>query len=33
MIGDSDDNSGGSDGGDDVYNGSTKPMLVLFSDS
>jgi len=32
-MGDSDDNSGGSDGSNDVYNGSAELMLVLLSDS
>ena len=32
-IGDDDGDSGGSEGGDDVYNGSIELMLVLLSDS
>jgi len=33
LIGESDDDSGGSDRSDDVYNGSMEPVLVLASDS
>jgi len=32
LIGEGDDDGGG-DGGDDVYNGSTEPMLVSASNS
>jgi len=32
-IGDRDDDGGGGVGGEDVYNGKTKPALVLVSDS
>ena len=31
-MGDSDDDNGGGDGGEDVYNGKAKPVLVLVSD-
>jgi len=33
LIGDGDDDSGGSDGSEDVYNGKAEPMLVSVSDS
>ena len=33
LIGKGDDESGGDDGSEDVYNGKTEPMLVLVSDS
>ena len=32
-MGVGDDDGGSSDGGDDVYNGKTEPVLVLVSDS
>ena len=32
-MGDGDDNDSGSDGGEDVYNGSMEPVLVSLSDS
>jgi len=33
LIGVGDDDSGGGDGGDDVYNGRAEPVLVSLSDS
>jgi len=32
-MGDGDNDSGGGNGGNDVYNGSMEPMLVSLSDS
>ena len=32
-MGDGDDDGGSGDGGDDVYNGRTEPVLVSLSDS
>jgi len=32
-MGDGEDDGGGGEGGDDVYKGSTEPMLVLLFDS
>jgi len=33
LIGEGDDEGGGGDGGEDVYNGKVEPVLVLLSDS
>jgi len=32
-MGDGDDDGGGGEGGEDVYNGKTEPVLVSVSDS
>jgi len=32
-MGEGDNESGGGDGGEDVYNGKAEPVLVLLSDS
>jgi len=32
-MGEGDDESGGGDGSEDVYNGKAEPVLVLLSDS
>jgi len=32
-MGDGDDNGGGGDGGEDIYSGSTEPVLVSLSNS
>ena len=32
-MGDGDDDGGGSEGGEDVYNGRVEPVLVSLSDS
>jgi len=32
-MGDGDDNSGGGDGGEDIYSGSAEPVLVSLSNS
>ena len=33
LIGEGDDEGGGGDGGEDVYNGKAEPVLVSLSDS